>query len=151
MMDIGSLAVIISLFILSYKGLDSVCLETCAFISLLVKLIFERSLQPIQLLQLVLYLIHVDIHVKVTTCPICQWRFPFRSSIFLYRVTMSEEVGLIGRQQGSVGGRRPRRWPGDEMGKACGDRCDCKTDPDTSRCPGAEGPRAAAEPPSRGM
>ena len=39
---------------------------------------------------------------------------------------------------------------GDEIGKACGDRCDCKTDQDTSRCPGAERPRAAAEPPSQG-
>lgn len=39
---------------------------------------------------------------------------------------------------------------GDEIGKTCGDRCDCKTDQDTSRCPGAERPRAAVEPPSHG-
>lgn len=39
---------------------------------------------------------------------------------------------------------------GGEIEKACEDKCDWKTDPDISKCPGTEGLKAIAEPPSRG-
>lgn len=53
--------------------------------------------------------------------------------------------------QGNEGGERDGLCSGGgEIGKACGERCDCGKHPDISRCPGTVGLRATAEPPSRG-